>query len=463
LLPSSASRRRVLVVSTARASRALPRAALSRIALVIFQFTVVGTTIFLTRQHIRILKDEQRQRNLLRFIDKPQLRTVSSAHEALQAENGNEEDSILPIGVLSYKDTSFFRKLQQEIDDADPVDRCARYGWTYNGNTYRRIFYGALLASEPWELYEIVAAESYGIYDAMVLVEGNRTQNLTPRPFQRLNDGPALAQLFGIADTDRLQVRSYVQEEKQRAMSLDREHKQRGEIIQGWKEMGMQVGDIGLLADTDESLTRDFLRAIQSCDGIEPFDYESHHCKHTSVKLSAATRVFETSPECIFKSWSAGDFRATFGGGNRARVQESHLDNYDQFTGYHFHNFFAEFNSTRHKYRTYGHPDKLAYEKPIEELSRDLKLMHRCVKGLADDPEQVKKRIPGGFKAIKPFLPIYFQDEEYRRRRHDFVKEMIEEDERLIIKSVGSSVPSDIQELAESGGGRREARYNNII
>jgi Glycosyltransferase family 17 len=216
----------------------------------------------------------------------------------------------IPNGILSRQPTSFFRQLQDEIDDMNATERCARYGWTYNTQTIqppprRRIFYGALVAGEPWEVWDIAATEAYGVYSSMVLVEANRTQNLTPRKLRQLHHGPIIADLFGVPSS-MVQVRTFVDESESvhqvgrtELQSLQREHRQRQEILRGWKALGMQGNDIGFLADADESLTRDFVRAVQTCHGIPQLDYATHNCHHASVKILTTTRIFEASPECI--------------------------------------------------------------------------------------------------------------------------------------------------------------------
>jgi len=102
---------------------------------------------------------------------------------------------------------------------------------------------------------------------------------------------------------------------------------------------------------------------------------------------------------------------------------------YAEYSAYHFHNFFASFNATRHKMATYGHPKKYAMTRRLENLSNDLKMMYRCVKNIEDTRKQKWKRVVGGFRAVKPFMPIYFQDSNYRRRRHAHVKELVEMDD----------------------------------
>ncbi len=204
-------------------------------------------------------------------------------------------DDGFPRGILSNVSVSRLRSLQQAVDQQDHAERCKRYGFFYNSSApkRRRIFYGASIADEPWELLEIVAAEAFGIFEAMVYVEANRTQDFVARPFRRLDHDGALRSLFGASQ---VQVRSFVNE-KRRVRDLERDNLQRYEILNGWKEMGMKPDDVGYVADPDETFSRDFLRAVQVCDGIEAFDYEAHRCNR-KAKLVSSTRVFEMTPEC---------------------------------------------------------------------------------------------------------------------------------------------------------------------
>jgi hypothetical protein len=205
-----------------------------------------------------------------------------------------------PMGVLSDKSVSFFQEIQRRVDEEDPAIRCSRYeGMSYHPTKrrYRRIFFGSLIADEPWELLEIVGTEAYGIFEGVVLVESNRTQSFKPRQFQRLHHGPAIQKVFG---TPNLQVRAYVNETR-RLHPLTREHLQREEILKGWKAMGMEPDDIGYLGDLDETFTRDFLRAVQTCE-LDILTYDSHQCER--AKIVSTTRTFEGSPECIAeKDW----------------------------------------------------------------------------------------------------------------------------------------------------------------
>ena len=393
----------------------------------------------------------------------------------------------IATGILTKKPSSFFRGLQQKVDDDDPHERCHRYGFFYDPNSKkRRLFYGSLLAEEPDELLEIVAAESYGIYTGMVFVESNRTQNFAPRPVRRVQQVKKLEALFGMEDnSSNLQVRVYVNE-KAKFTGIRREHAQRQEILRGWKELGMTQEDVGVLADTDETFTRDFLRAAQSCQ-VPALDYSSHQCHTSNVKIAASSRVFETSPECVtavrgwyhpdmvlghciemignrsihpvaFRDgprrahgygracskdfskltpgqhplWSAADFRMLCG---QQAIRTDTSSRHSTYTGFHFHNFFTDFNATRMKYHTYGHATKArqAFAVPLNEIGKnDLNLMYNCVRGLESESNQKWARILGGLNASLPPIPIYFQDLDYRRRRHEWVQEQVRLDDEQV-------------------------------
>jgi hypothetical protein len=514
----------------------------------------------------------------------------SGTEQNMESDPDQVEDD---VGIVSNQNVQFFRTIQNEIDMIDPKIRCARYNYAYHlpppedeeeekdphppsATTMtaprRRIFYGALIADESYELLNIVATEAYGIYSGIVLVESNRTQSFVPRPWKHVwstrttgtnvHTGTAvvvdhdmdddrtsgssgigsttsstgatqqrLATLFGMTEVSQLMIVPYI-DENEKLKELTREHAQRNEIIRGWKLLGMQPDDIGVLSDTDETFTRDYLRAIQQCDNIPQFQYEQHQCHHSMVKVVAHTRVFESSPECItdnrawyhpdiimghciegigdatlhppapresrlpylralgfgndctdwegenkitdrrYPAWNAADFRRTCSGKSVVVLQRRHIHDatatssstndaggggdgnnsssssssspytnnttntspsiLGPHTGYHFHNFFTNFNTTRFKYLTYGHATEDALYKPISLLSNDLQMMYRCVNNLTDTPKQKWKRIEGGYRMADPFLPIYFHDADYRQRRHEHVRTMTVIDDEMI-------------------------------
>ncbi len=104
----------------------------------------------------------------------------------------------------------------------------------------------------------------------------------------------------------------------------------------------------------------------------------------------------------------------------------------DNFTGYHFHNFFSDLNVTRFKYFSFGEPDMDALDKKLSDLHDGLGVGFRCVKNIPDDPGAKMKWKPGGFEALEPPLPLYFLDRDYRRRRFNHIREKVEADDKAI-------------------------------
>ena len=431
----------------------------------------------------------------------------------LNGTNNNE------IGIVSTKDPSFFNSIQEEIDSLNDITRCERYGFgpptrTAKNKKKRRIFWGSLIASEPWETFEIVAAESYAIYDGIVLVESNRTQNFHVREVTRAGNNQDRAtttsiveELFGAPQ--KVQVRLWTNEDKH-LLDLDREHAQRQDILRGWKELGMKGDDIAIISDLDEVLTRDFLRALQMCENIDQLDYEKHNCRPDLMGLRAATQVYEGSPDCVTDdriwyhpsifsghciegiandekhkrplrsghklfgeradgwghTWptkwnesnpytpvvNGGDFRdmGALYSVNIHRIQQTKKENqnensneegetkyeqkaikhYMEHTAYHFHNFFTRTDAIKFKYKTYAHPVHDAHEKKMEDIHEDLALMAYCARDEPDPTDAHFKRVMGGYEELDDFKPIYFRDSDYRQRRQDLIRQVVQlEDE----------------------------------
>jgi hypothetical protein len=440
-----------------------------------------------------------------------------------EIHNNNNNNDPIDWGILSSLDASFFRDIQRDIDEKeDPIARCQRYDYVYESNhrtTPRRIFYGTLIADETYELLNIIAAEAYQIYSGMVLVESNRTQSfIHTRDWKHVDitgitstnsrDGAPrnrrqqmIASLFGMEDTNQIRIKPFINEDKN-LVSLYREHKQRDLIIEGWKELGMQPEDIGIIADLDETFSRDYLRAIQTCSGIPQFQYHQHYCHHESVKIIAKARVYESSPQCRtydrhwfhpdiiighcidgigdgqkhpsaprensrsflrakgfgqncddwyneskvinhqYPLWNAADFRRTCSGGQHTFLNHSTTNPHDKskhHTGYHFHNFFIHMNTTRYKYFSYGHADTEVYQKPIYLMSDDLHMMYKCVNDIPDRVDQKWKRSTLDDELNPLNEPIYFMDSDYRQRRHAHVHAIVKADDEMIRRHMMSS------------------------
>ena len=195
-----------------------------------------------------------------------------------------------------------------EVDTIIETKRCQKYFAYINHTKHfsdykkrkrRRLYLGSLIADDTWHALGALAMETYGVYTAVVFVESNRTQTGTPRKRRFINgtvDHRILVESNLFGPNTKVMVDQFSFEGELDGGHLIREQMQRSSIIDMWKTLGMTPDDIGVLTDADETPTRDFLRAAQSCD-MPYLDPKRQNC-HTA-KLIAASLVFEGSPECL--------------------------------------------------------------------------------------------------------------------------------------------------------------------
>ncbi len=381
-----------------------------------------------------------------------------------------------------FHELSNMSVFDQGIDLKEEKERCNRYGMNLsNPPIRRRIFRGSLIADDSWHSLATTAIEGFGVYEHVVFVESNRTQTYVPRAFRFLQGSEELALLqSGIFGPDtHVTVDYYVDEnllEKKDGILF--ENIQRNLILKRWKEEGMTEVDIGLLADADESFSRDYLRAAQICD--VPQFQPNQSCKNP--KISASATIFESSPNCVTKNrrwyhpdmvigecveyigdekkhkpvprqfsngtegprmkghanpndmknvsiyplWNGADFRTTPGGIWKKGTNGEN-------TGWHMHNFFMSRESLRFKYMTYGHPIKSADIKVLGDINRDLMMMVKCLLNISDKND-TRQRAPEGVKMINGPIPLAFKHKHYRDKRHAEMRRIIAEDEMIANK-----------------------------
>jgi len=371
-------------------------------------------------------------------------------------------------------------------NETEDATRCQRYGFNYYNQTklniFRRIFVGSLIADDSWNPIDAVAAEGYDIYHTVVFIESNTAIDGSRRKMRFLPNSTNLKRLTnGTLYGRRTKVhvdywsRPEITSQEPWAVhhGLLEENMQRDWIINRWKMNGMRPDDIGIIQDTDETFTRDFLVAAQTCD-IEEFR-PGQNCK--DPKLIGDTMVFESSPSCIkrrnwyhpdmiigecielignntrhpiikrgamegasgcrpnghirgnysqilyprkstktmYPLWNAWDFRMAEGGRQVKDKEKFH-------TGFHFHNFFDDIKTMRNKYGTYGHANKGAYTISLEDLCKDVKMSIECV--LDINNTDGGSYLPGGLSTVVGEIPVYFT-KSYIQQRHEYYHQMI--------------------------------------
>jgi len=202
------------------------------------------------------------------------------------------------------------RKLLDDSDINVEVEkkRCASYNFGFPNATMplkrRRLFYGALISGDSAEVIKATSMEQYNIYHTVSLIESNTTQNLTPKKWRFFGSKDAskelnwLYQLFG--PKTKVSVDYYVTSQRKDQIDGDElliEYFQREGHSYRWKFNGMRPDDIAIIADIDETFSRDFLRALQICD--VPQFRPGQSCREP--KVFGSTLIFESSPECAWK------------------------------------------------------------------------------------------------------------------------------------------------------------------
>ena len=393
------------------------------------------------------------------------------------------------VEVDSTYDPSF-TDIQQEILNDDVIDiekekaRCARYNYQIldeNNPKRRRLFYGAMVGDDSMEVLRAVSTEAYNIFHTVSFIEGNSTHSLKPKkwkyydsvtPSKNLN---LLYQMFG--PKSKVSVDYYV-------TSVDGLYGRHSDLFMDWLQRegnshrwalnGMRHDDIGIVADADETFTRDYLRAMQICD--IPAFRPNQDC--SNPKVMASTLVMESSPNCVDKDrrWFhpdaiVGECVANVGNSSlhppalreykdfhALRIDGSRSDDYSKYwaeyglnerstyplyseadfkmeggasqpsmndgspTGYHFHNYFSSAEAIHVKYHTYGHAAHDAMDKPIWDLHEDIQLGVDCAHGLSS------RAIPYA-DSTSSVMPIYYMNEEVRNKRHGHWKSIVKEEE----------------------------------
>jgi len=361
----------------------------------------------------------------------------------LGGENTRSKYKVAPFEVNPMHQAEYDR-----IDNETSEQKCARYGFKPSNKADRRIFFGAMLANENWDVLQMHAAESYGIYHVAAFVESNTTHMATPRKL-RYYDSEERVKLekSGIWGLETKVHVGFWLLDWPDLLGMDRESEQRNHILKLWKEAGMTPEDVGIMSDADEVVSRDFLRALQRCDipELEP----GQSCERP--KIVTASVSFESSPYCFRKDpWfhpdiisgecieGIGDpserivpvrmYQRQYGQRSHSYGQynlehypphvmkfmkQSHryplfsgtdirtahgdrgsLFNYLDRPGegvthaygiaYHFHNWFEDLQELRNKLKTYAHGNYRIMGLRLSEAGEDLDVMVRCVRELGN-------------------------------------------------------------------------------
>jgi hypothetical protein len=209
-----------------------------------------------------------------------------------------EQSSLRESRISKFELDDIYLDDHLRIDEEESAIKCARYGLTPHNGRARRIFFGTLIADDNWDVIQMHAIEVYDVYQAIVFVESNTTHIASPRKlrFKETYEADLLLRSEMFGPNTRVYIDFWL-EDLPDIKWMNRESEQRNAILQRWKKAGMSQDDVGIMADGDEFISRDFLRAVQVCDfpALHP-DPSCHRPKIVPLSVS-----FEISPFCIRK------------------------------------------------------------------------------------------------------------------------------------------------------------------
>lgn len=218
--------------------------------------------------------------------------------------NAQQEKSIPPISKVVID--PLYSQAQKRIDEKEDERKCFEFGVPVlpkKDRHQKRIFFGSLVANENAEILEAQAMEVYNLYHVIALVESNTTINGQPR---RMNYGPGSRNARMLQESEMFGnqtkvVFDYWLEDMPELKDLNREHEFRSTITKIWANQGMRGNDIGVLADMDEIVSREFLNALKVCDFPQLRHDPEIRPTCQVPKMSLSAMQFEGSPLCIKK------------------------------------------------------------------------------------------------------------------------------------------------------------------
>lgn len=396
--------------------------------------------------------------------------------------------------VPPYVMDPMFEKEHGFIDDEDVETRCKRFDLQPYSGPPRRIFFGAMVADETWDLFRIHATEVYDVYHAAVFVESNTTHIATPRKMRFTPNSLDHDQLIGakmFGSTTKVYMHQWL-EDLPGFLGMTREAEQRNSIIKVWKDIGMKRDDVGLMADIDEVYSRDFLRAVQTCDFVElrpnqscnrpkiiptaisyegsPFCVQKRYWFHPDliggqciegigdpteriVPLRVHEREFaerhatygqldpETFPDEVKASgryplFNGPDIRTVAGDlGRPYNVAERPGEEETAVYGaaFHFHNWFDNSETLRGKYSTFAHGDQSLSQVPLAQFNEATDIFVRCVHELGNNanPLDWNEEYYLNGRGLEGNKPIFFLNKTYTSERHEQLKQMVIQDEKV--------------------------------
>ncbi len=195
---------------------------------------------------------------------------------------------------------------------------CSKYGYnSYSSKDYYipKLFYGVIFNHEL-DILQMALYEMIDVIYSFSIIEANSTFTGIPRKLkfpelhERLN---SYYSPLNIKLNSKLTYAPWLQVNNNSYLSsLDtplpnhagygREENIRNSILESWKKLGMSAKDVGIISDSDEFISEEFLHAIKNCDIFSDFKKNlknlglKDNCKRS--KILSRSYIFSSNLDC---------------------------------------------------------------------------------------------------------------------------------------------------------------------
>ena len=195
---------------------------------------------------------------------------------------------------------------------------CNKYGYSsYNSKDHYtpRLFYGVIFNHEL-DILQIALYEMIDVIYSFSIVEANSTFTGIPRKLKFLDLHNRLNSYYSqlsIKLNSKVTYAPWLQVNNNSYLSsidtplpnhagYGREENIRNSILESWKKLGMSDEDIGIISDSDEFISEEFLHAIKNCDIFSDFKTNlkylslKDNCKRS--KILSKSYIFSSNLDC---------------------------------------------------------------------------------------------------------------------------------------------------------------------
>jgi len=301
---------------------------------------------------------------------------------------------------ITHKKIDELNKMEEKYNYTHNIDKlCSKYGYknfSSKDHYIPKLFYGVIFNHEL-DILHLALYEMIDIIYSFSIVEANATFSGIPKKFNFPELHRRLSSFYSplnIKLNSKLTYAPWIQINNNSYLSsidtplpnhagYGREENIRNSILESWMKLGMSAQDIGIISDSDEFISQEFLHAIKNCDVFADFTMNLNklnskdNCKRS--KILSKSYIFSSNFDC--------PQRAQYG--NRTNIYDGIRMNWHpdiiigkclldkssntsvenvrtrpgsnrltkRFVGWHYRNMMSP-EEILYKYSTYAHPEE---------------------------------------------------------------------------------------------------------